>query len=57
LTNQSIFIAVKEGCSTRKIVSLAKHDEAVAVKCFTKAEVKMLRNLHDRLYGNAEPLA
>jgi MarR family transcriptional regulator, organic hydroperoxide resistance regulator len=36
---------------------LGQHDEAVAVKCFAKAEVKMLRNLHDRLYNNAEPLA
>jgi MarR family transcriptional regulator, organic hydroperoxide resistance regulator len=54
LTNQSIFIAVKGDCSTREIVPLAKHDEAVAVKCFTKAEVKMLR---DRLYDNTEPLA
>jgi MarR family transcriptional regulator, organic hydroperoxide resistance regulator len=57
LTNQSIFIAAKEDCSTREVLPLAKHDEAVAVKCFTKAEVKMLRNLHDRLYDNADPLA
>jgi len=48
---------VKEDCSTREVLPLAKHDEAVAVKCFTKAEVKMLRNLHDRLCDNAEPLA
>jgi hypothetical protein len=36
---------------------LAKHCEAVAVKCFTRAEEKMLRNLHDRPCDNAEPLA
>jgi len=42
---------------TRKIVPLAKHYEAVAVNCFTKAEVKILRNLLDRLHENAEPLA
>ena len=42
---------------TREIVPLAKHYEAVAVNCFTKAEVKTLRNLLDRLYENAEPLA
>jgi len=42
---------------TREIVPLAKHYEAVAVNCFTKAEVKVLRNLLDRLYENAEPLA
>jgi len=42
---------------TREIVPLAKHYEAVAVNCFTKAEVKLLRNLLGRLYVNSEPLA
>jgi hypothetical protein len=36
---------------------LAKHYEAVAVKCFTRAEEKILPNLHDRPHHNAEPLA
>ncbi|WP_133648708.1 MarR family winged helix-turn-helix transcriptional regulator [Paraburkholderia flava] len=41
----------------REIVPLAKHYEDVALGCFTKAEVDVLRKLLNRLYDNAEPLA
>ncbi|ASL46352.1 HTH-type transcriptional regulator SarZ [Burkholderia sp. AD24] len=48
----------EEGAAlTREIVPLAQHYEMVALNCFTKAEVKVLRTLLNRLYDNAEPLA
>lgn len=42
---------------TREIVPLAQHYETVALNCFSAAEAEMLRELLDRLYHNAEPLA
>jgi hypothetical protein len=38
-------------------VPLAQHYETIALNCFSKNEVKILRTLLNRLYDNAEPLA
>jgi len=47
----------EEGAAlAREIVPLAQHYEAIALNCFTKAEVKVLRTLLDRLYENTEVL-
>ncbi|PCE28754.1 MarR family transcriptional regulator [Paraburkholderia acidicola] len=47
----------EEGAAlTREIVPIAQHYEAIALNCFTKAEVKVLRTLLDRLYENTEVL-
>ncbi|MFM0740548.1 MarR family transcriptional regulator [Paraburkholderia xenovorans] len=42
---------------TQEIVPLAEHYEVVAVNCFTKSEIKVLRDLLNRLYENVAPLA
>jgi DNA-binding MarR family transcriptional regulator len=42
---------------TREIVPLAQHYETVALSRFSKAEIKVLRDMLNRLYENSEPLA